>query len=249
MTDREAFFTVYHRSLPRQGPGHLESTARALFSIPTLVARPQVLDLACGAGAQTLDLARLLPDATITALDAHAPFLDELGLRAGAEGVADRIQIVEGDLAQPPDGPHDLIWCEGAAYFLGFERALEQWAPLLAPGGSIALTEPVWLSTDAPPRVRACWGAYPDLQPLSVRRAQVAAAGLALHADFVLPDRDWWELYYSPLEARVAALRAGAPPELSAVLDAAQEEIEVRRGWAGCYGYAFFVIGLPEEPR
>lgn len=249
MTELEAFFTLHDPSLPRQGPGHRESTARALFAIPALVARPRVLDLGCGPGAQTLDLAQLLPDATFVALDAHAPFLAELEARVAAAGLSDRIQAVHGDMASPPEGPYDLIWSEGAAYLIGFERALQTWVPLLAPGGAIALTEAVWLTSEPSPRVRACWEEYPDLQPLEVRRAQIAAAGLVLHDVFVIPDRDWWELYYGPLEARIAELRTpDAPPELLAVLDAGQEEVEVRRESPGSYGYAFFVIGLPEAP-
>lgn len=41
-----------------------------------------VLDIACGPGAQTLDLARLLPEATISAIDSHQPFVDEANRRA-----------------------------------------------------------------------------------------------------------------------------------------------------------------------
>lgn len=247
MTDREAFFTL-HRDLPREGPGHPDSTAAALFAIPTLPARPRILDLGCGPGGQTLDLARLLPDARITALDAHAPFLEALSRSATDAGLRDQITIVEGDLRDPPAGSYDLIWCEGAAYILGFERALQRWLPLIEPGGALALTEPVWLTDDAPSRVRACWADYPDLQTVATRRAQIAASPWILHDDFVLPDRDWWLSYYDPLEERARALRTPeASPALIRVLDAAEEEIAVRRIGADCYGYAFFVLGLPEE--
>ena len=246
MERREAFFTL-HRDLPRQSPGHPESTAAALFMVPRLPARPRILDLGCGPGAQTLDLARLLPDATLVAVDTHPPFVQEVRRRAEAEGMGDRITAEVGDMADPPPGPFDLIWCEGAVYFLGFEAALARWSPRLTPDGAIALTDAVWLGPTPSPRIAAMWEEYPDMAPLELRRRQVAQAGLVLHGDFVLPDRDWWELYYDPLAARIAALRPGADPVLSEVLDEADEEIAVRRLGAETYGYAFFVVGPPED--
>jgi SAM-dependent methyltransferase len=245
MQEHDVFFTL-HRDLPREGPGHRESTAHALFLIPTLVARPRVLDLGCGPGAQTLDLAVLLPDAEIVAVDAHRPFLEALQRRAQDAGLASWITATQGDLAAPPGGPYDLIWCEGAAYLLGFERALRTWEPLLTEGGSIALSEPVWLTERPSERVRAFWSGYPDLQSLETRRRQIAEAGLVLHGDFVLPERDWWE-YYGPLAARMATLRQHPhPPELARVMDEHEEEMAVYREGSASYGYAFFVVGRPE---
>lgn len=251
--EHDAFFTL-HRDLPREGPGHRDSTARALFTIPTLCARPRILDLGCGPGASTIDLALLLPDATLTALDAHAPFLETLMQRARAAGVADRVTPVRGDLRIPPPGEYDLIWCEGAAYLMGFTQALTAWEPLLAYGGSIALSEPVWLTDLAPStlpqRLRACWAEYPDMQSLQTRRRQIESLGLRNHGDFVLPARDWWESYYDPITARISALRAppeSLSPELLAVLDAAEEEMAVYREHGTLYGYAFFVVGRPQD--
>lgn len=155
---RAVFFAV-HKDMPREGPGDRASIVAALGLAGPLPARPDVLDIACGPGGQTLDLAELLPDARITALDGHRPFLRDLEARARTAGVLDRIDIVHGDMARLPYAPQsfDLIWCEGAAYIVGFEAALAAWKPLLRPGGVLALTEPVWLKPDPPAPVRACW--------------------------------------------------------------------------------------------
>src|SRR4029453_8920749 len=124
------------------GPGDHDCTARALALARPLPAQASVLDIACGPGMQTLDLATLLPDARIVALDNHAPFLAEAQRRAVAGGAADRIATVLGDIAALPvaAGSFDLQWCEGAAYILGLARALRAWRPLLRPGGRLALT-------------------------------------------------------------------------------------------------------------
>ena len=122
---RKVFFDV-HNGLPREGPGDRASMERALTLAGPLPPNPQILDIACGPGGQTLDLADLIPDARITAVDGYQPFLRDLERGAVERGVADRIRILHGDMAKLPfePGSFDLIWCEGAAYIMGFRAAL-----------------------------------------------------------------------------------------------------------------------------
>ena len=245
MTDNP-FFEL-HRELARQGPGDPVSTARALFAVPEVPHRPNILDLGCGPGAQTLDLARLLPDARITAVDLHQPFLDELNQRAGEAGFSDRITTLRGDLCDPPaTEPVDLIWAEGSAYFLGFEAVLTRWPALLARGGAIALTEPVRLVDPLPPRVEALWRTEYEVRPLETLRNQVSQAGLVLHDSFVL-DVEAWRAYYGPLQQRVDRLRPEADAALTKVLDLAQEEIDTFWAHPNAVGYAFFIFGRPQR--
>ena len=82
----EVFFEL-HRDLPREGPGDDASTLRALAMCTELPAQPDVLDVGCGPGMQTLALATAT-GGTVTAVDAHEPFLDQLRQRAEAAGCA-----------------------------------------------------------------------------------------------------------------------------------------------------------------
>ena len=147
---REVFFDI-HDGLPRQGPGNRHSTERALRLAGALPPSPLVLDIACGPGMQTMDLAELLPSAKIWAFDAYAPFVEEVARRAQANGVADRVHAFVGDMTSIAftDKRFDLIWCEGAAYIMGVEKALRYWRSFLQPGGRLALTEAVWLKEGA----------------------------------------------------------------------------------------------------
>ena len=63
----EAFFEL-HRDLPREGPGDDASTLRALGMCTELPERPEILDIGCGPGMQTLALAG--------ATDTHGGTLD-----------------------------------------------------------------------------------------------------------------------------------------------------------------------------
>src|SRR5262249_55966709 len=146
---RAAFWDV-HSGLPREGPGNRASTARALGLAAPIPESPHVLDIACGPGAQTLDLADLLPGATICAVDIHEPFVEETNRRAAARGVANGVRAMRADMRSLEFSPasFDLIWCEGAAYIMGVGKALRSWRPLLKPGGRLALSEAVWLQSD-----------------------------------------------------------------------------------------------------
>lgn len=242
---RAAFFAV-HRDMPREGPGDRASVEQALRLAGPLPARPDVLDIACGPGGQTLDLTDLLPGARITGLDGHKPFLDQLEARAREAGVLDRITIARGDMARLPYPPQnfDLIWCEGAAYIIGFDAALAAWKPLLRPGGVLALTEPVWLTDDPPEPVRACWAEYPAMEDVASARRRALAHGYDILGDFVLSEAAWQTYYYGPLEQRLeaATARLADDPVAAAVFAEIREEIDVRRAWPDTYGYLFLVL-------
>lgn len=242
---RETFFAL-HSGLPREGPGDRASTERALRLVPRLPAAPEVLDIGCGPGGQTIDLAELLPEARIAALDNHAPFLRDLERRASERGVAGRIRTMLGDMARLPFGPgsFDLIWCEGAAYIVGLETALATWQPLLRKSGAIALTEPVWLTGRPPERAATFWSAYPAMRDRPAVLAVALDQGYRIAGDFVVDEAAWWTNYYGPIEARLADMERtqARDPEAAIVLQEAREEIECYRRHSDCYGYLFIVL-------
>jgi len=247
MTDNrqsEIFFEV-HSELPQEGPGSFESTQRALELVGPLPERATVLDIGCGPGRQTMDLARLLPSAMITALDNHAPYLHEVQRRAANAGALNRVMALEGDMRALPAEPGavDLIWCEGAAYIMGLRKALEAWKPVLAEGGYIALTEPVWLRPDPPEETVGFFAEYPQMRDAQASREIVAEAGYRLLGNFILPEQDWLN-YYEPLEARIEQLRSrhAGDPVAERVLDQSQAEIDDFRKNGSYYGYQFLVM-------
>jgi hypothetical protein len=71
----------------------------------------------------------------------------------------------------------------------------------------------------------------------------VRNAGYVLHTHFTLPEEDWWRHYYTPLDAKLPALfdkYRDNEPALE-VVRMAEREIQMRRKFAGWYGYAFFI--------
>jgi ubiquinone/menaquinone biosynthesis C-methylase UbiE len=248
---RQVFFEV-HRGLPRQGPGSKESTARAVAALGEMPASPRILDIACGPGKQTIDLAALVPEANITAVDFHAPFVEEAGQRAKAAGCAERVRFLQGDMRALPfePGSFDLIWCEGAAYIMGVANALAAWRPLLRLGGRLAFTEAVWFQDDAPEELRDFWcDGYPDMGDVPTTLSRVTHGGYRILDDFPLPDSAWWEDYYTPMQSNITQLRerfrSGADQQqMFAALDGCQLEIDIFRRYSKTYGYLFVVAEL-----
>lgn len=245
--DPRAFelFLDLHAGLPRQGPGSPEATARAWRALPDLPASPTVLDAGCGPGAQALELARL-GAGRVLAVDRHAPFLEELRVRAAAAGLADRIEARHGDLARLdlPPGSFDLLWSEGALYAVGFEEGLRALRPLLRPGGLAAVTEATWFRPAPPEEVRGFWAReYPAMLDVAGSRARAEAAGYEVLSTFPLPEACWWR-YYRPLEARLDAWLADHPGDAlaAAVVAAERAEIAICARYADWYGYTFHLL-------
>lgn len=241
----EVFYELF-TGLPRQGPGDAASTAKAFSLIIGLPASPKILDIGCGSGAQTLDLARLT-EGTILAVDNYQPLLDRLHQKAAALGLTGRISVMQADMTdlQLPDHQYDVIWSEGAIFVIGFDKGLREWKRLLKPGGYLAITEAAWFKPNPPTEVFDFWNReYPAIRSIDDNLQAISDAGYALVGHFRLPDSSWWTEYYTPMEARLPAIRekyAGNEDALS-VVDAAALEINMHRKYAEYYGYVFFVM-------
>ena len=241
----DLFLEVYG-TLPRAGPGADEHTRRALDLVPGSPPRV-VLDVGCGPGAQTVCLARSLPQARILAVDLLAEMVQETNRRLTAAGLAERAQAVMGDMAQllVDPGSQDLIWCEGAIYFMGVTQALQSWRPLLAVGGTVAFTEPLWLTDSPPEEIRTWWVTqYPAMSDSGRIRAQIDHAGYRTVESFTLPASAWWDEYYRPMQTRLEALHGRLPDDAAAaeVVRSAQLEIDMFHRFSEHYSYAFYIV-------
>ena len=244
----ELFFELYS-DLPRQGPGDGDRTRRALSMVPPLDATSRILDIGSGTGAQTFDLARATP-ASILAVDLYEPFIDELNMRAADLGLQERVEGRVGDMSklELPAASFDLIWSEGAVYFIGLETALEAWRPLLTPGGHVAVTELCWLDSERPEEIGAYFAAeYPQMSDVRAKRAEIDRAGYELLGDFALPDSAWLADYYEPLQRNLIAFRERHTDDRIAeeVAEQTEREIEMFHRYSDYYGYVFYVMRAP----
>lgn len=243
MDTMEIFYALFS-DLPRCGPGSDASTRKAFFLLPPLPPRPRVLDIGCGPGMQTLEIARL-SGGKVTAVDNHAPYLAEVASRAAKAGLSDRIETVQADMAALPfpEESFDLAWSEGALYLMGFDKALVEMRRFLKPKGCLAASELTWLTDSPPDPVRAFWKReYPDMRNTAQNLALFEKAGYDILGSFTLPAEDWWTHYYNPLSVRLERFEkefAGAR-EVQPIFETNREEIELHRRFPETYGYVFY---------
>lgn len=242
------FFEIFE-AIPRQGPGDRRSTERAFAMLPPLESGQRILDIGCGSGTQTLDLARAT-GAQITAVDFHPPFIAQLEGRLAESDLGARVAAQVGDMNDLPfeDGSFDVVWCEGAIFIIGFAKGLAAWRRLLPPGGYMVVSEFCWFRDDPPAELREMFiDGNTDDDDVEHRRRDIEQSGYRLLGDFALPHEVWWDSYYEPLGAQLERFRAAHAGDADALAVAArsQREIELYQRYPGAFGYMFFVMQRP----
>ena len=238
-------FFELHSQLPRESPGRADFTRQAYRMIPRLK-NPYILDVGCGTGPATLELAAL-SNSVITAIDTHRPYLDELERRAAQRDLTPYVEVRQMSMFDMdfPAGYFDVIWAEGSIYLIGFERGLREWRSMLTPNGFLVVHEVVWLQPNPPEDIQNYWQEmYPALASIEERIKCIQRQGYRLLGHFTLPEEAWWDEYYEPLEQRIKMLRPRYrdDPEALAVLDEEQREVDMYRRHSAWYGSAFFVM-------
>lgn len=246
--DDSFLFTLFE-GLDRQGPGSDACTIR-MFDRLSPPEKAKVLDIGCGAGMQTLTLARHCRSCTITAIDIHQPFLDALRRKADEARLSDRITTLCASMDDLPfaQGSFDLIWSEGSVFVIGFEKGIRYWSQFLRPCGSLALTEMVWF-TDHPSKEVATFmqEAYPAMTNVPGCERIIRAAGYQLIDSFQLPDEAWWKEFYDPLEKKMSRIKnqMEGDSDAMAILDMTRKEISFFRQYSHEYGYQVFLLRKP----
>jgi len=241
----DIYFEIFE-ALPRQGPGDERSTKKAFQMLAELSECPEILDVGCGTGAQTLVLARL-SSGNITALDNHAPFVDILKRKARRAKLERKIHCVVGDMAVMDfrTESYDVIWSEGAANIMGFAAALKSWKALLKPQGYLVVSELVWFKRETPQEIKDYFaGAYPDMKYYEGIYPIIKLTGYEMIDYFPLPSTSWWTDYYTPAEKKLTEMRREyqSNKDAQSMFDSFQLEIDMHRKYSEHYGYGFYIM-------
>jgi len=235
----------YFSSLERQGPGSPEVTIKALSFIDNLTDESRIADIGCGTGGQTMVLARHAPG-HITGIDLFPAFIDLFNAHAFKLDLQDRVNGIVGSMDNLPFQHEelDLIWSEGAIYNIGFERGLNEWRTFLKTGGYIAVSEASWFTEERPVEIDEFWtDAYPEIDTIPQKVAQMQKAGYIPVATFVLPENCWTEHFYDPqVPAQKDFLKKYAGDKAAEELMANQRhEAALYYKYKEFYGYVFYI--------
>ena len=233
-------------ALPRCGPGDNQFTRRAFDAIPKPPKHPFILDIGCGPGVQTMALARI-SNGKIIALDNHQAYLDKLMQQARDEGLDQ--QIVPTNLSMLDmdfeENSFDIIWSEGALYFMGFQNGLKRCHQLLKNNGYLAVTELVYIAPNPPESVIQFFeNEYPDIKDVKANCEVIQKEGFKIISTFTLPESAWLNPYYLPMEKELPRLNKKYQGNKTAlgVIEGFRHEIDFYKKYSKFYGYEFFIM-------
>ena len=167
----------------------LKHTRRAYRLLPSLE-QPRILDIGCGLGQQTMELARL-SGGEVVGIDIDHSAVSRLQQRIDQANVGDRVKVIHVSLFDNKfnDDCFDIIWEEGVLHLLDASKSFAECRRLLRPNGYLVMHETIlWFE-----------GSQKKLQDF----------GFRLMDEHILPKHFWWTNYGAPLEDRIRAYRGG----------------------------------------
>ena len=165
----------------------LEHTRLAYRLLPPLK-QPRILDIGCGEGLQTMELARL-GEGEVVGIDTDQDALSRLRQRIDEAGLGARIKAIQVSLFDNRfgDNSFDVLWGEGVFHLLDACRSLSECQRLLKPHGYLVMHQTiVWFE--------------------SVRK-RLPEFGFEFMTQHMLPKHFWWTDYGALLEGRILAYR------------------------------------------
>ena len=188
---------------------------------------PRILDVGCGSGVPTMELARLTKGEVI-GVDINQDLLDVLTGKIEKARVSDRVKVVKSSVFDMGfhDESFDIIWAEGSisASAIGFQRGLREWQRFLKPHSFVVV--------------------HDEKGNVEEKLEQISDCGYELLGYFILNEDTWWTDYFAPLEKLVCETRAkhADDPNVLEALDNAQREIDMFKENPERNSSAFFIM-------
>ena len=182
----------------------LKYTRQAFRMLPRLV-RPYILDIGCGSGISTLELARL-SQGEVLGIDIDRPALDKFTTKIKEAELTNRVQAINCSMFDMdfPDEVFDIIWSEGSIYAIGFEKGLREWRRFLKPGGFMVV--------------------HDEQGNVREKLEQISSCGYELLDYFILSKEIWWTEYFAPLEKLIVKTQTRYADDL-------QTLTEINQAW------------------
>ena len=205
--------------------GGLCKYTRKAFHILPKLDKPHILDVGCGSGIPTIELARLT-NGQIVGVDINQTSLGELTRKIEKAGLSGRVKALKCSILDMdfPDESFDIIWAEGSIWVIGFERGLNEWRRFLKPNGFLVV--------------------HDEIGNIAEKLEQISSCDYDLLEYFTVSEDTWWTEYYAPLEKRINEIRAKhtGDPEGLVALDKEQREIDMFKKNPGQYSSVFFIM-------
>ena len=195
------------------------------FDMLPLIEKPRILDIGCGSGVPTLELAGLC-SGHITGLDIDQVMLERLERKICEKVLQGRVRTLKCSLLDMdfPDESFDIIWAEGSISVIGFERGLKEWRRFIKINGFLVV--------------------HDDLGDLAKKLQLATDSGYEVLDYFILNEDIWWDEYYAPLEKIITQRRAeyAGNPEILSEFKSDEVEIDMYKKDPARFRSVFFIM-------
>lgn len=199
-------------NLYRIGKDHIREnlnkyTRKAFKLLPTCK-NPHILDVGCGTGVPTIELATI-SDGHIVGIDIDVTSLNMLQRKIKETGLNNRVSVIKDSISTMdfPEESFDIIWAEGSIFVMGFENSIKKWRRFLKPNGFLVI--------------------HDENKDKTTKLGLITKYGYTLIAQFELSDNLMWREYFTPLEQLVQEFRHEYPNDSEVINELNKDQIEI----------------------
>ena len=203
---------------------NLNKYTRKAFKILPKCKNPHILDVGCGSGVPTIELAKI-SDGHVIGIDIDVTSLDLLRRKIKEIGLNNQVSVIKDSILTMnfSNESFDIIWSEGSIFVIGFENGLKKWHRFLKPNGFLVV--------------------HDENRNKSKKLGLITKYGYMLIAQFELPEKLWWLEYYTPLEQLIQEFRHEYPNDSELINELNKDQIEIEKCKSNSVVFSsFFVI-------
>jgi ubiquinone/menaquinone biosynthesis C-methylase UbiE len=183
-------------------------TIKAFQLIPK-IKDPKILDVGCGTGVPTIQLAKISKGQVI-GIDIDNESLKILKEKIKDEKLTNKIRVVNESILNMdfPDEEFDIIWAEGSIFSIGYNNALKKWRRFLKQKGYLVI--------------------HDDIKDKNHKLEILEKYGFLLINQFDISYSIWWEKYYKPLKKIIQNFNKNYKNDNNLINEIHKDQIEIK---------------------
>ncbi len=204
--------------------GNLNKYTRKAFKLLHKCKNPHILDIGCGTGVPTIELAKI-SNGHVIGTDIDVTSLNLLRRKIKETGLNNRVSVIKDSILTMafPEESFDVIWSEGSIFVIGFEKSIKKWRRFLKPNGFLVI--------------------HDENKDKTKKLGLIAKHGYTPIAQFELSDNIWWLEYYTPLEQLIQEFHHKYPNDSDLSNELNKDRIEIDKCKSNSTAISsFFVI-------
>ena len=240
--DIPLYFYIAYDDLDRLSPGSEETTGRVIdmidFNIDDEI---NILDIGCGVGQATIQLANHFRNSEIEAVDLFRHYLDVLDEKIREDNLQKRVFTYKMDMRDLDfaNEDFDMVFAEASIEIIGFKKGLQEWKRLLKPKGYLIVSDVSWIGNPSAESRKFWKNTYDEIDTIENKISQIRNEGYVFIGNVTVPKEDW-KCYHEQLEENLNKLNGDASAR--DFVRQLKKEINAYRQNSDDYSYVFYIM-------